>query len=108
MLDLGDNPKYSNPITRNKTVAVDARLIRIGKRTGDRVVAQVFQLLEIFVMKNGGEELADLSELHALRLAPKRSMLDQRIQELGFANGDEPLACRGALIPASRRHCTDW
>lgn len=107
MLDLGDNPKIE-PDHQEQNRRGGCEVDKDRKRTGDRVVAQVFQLLEIFVMKNGGEELADLSELHALRLAPKRSMLDQRIQELGFANGDEPLACRGALIPASRRHCTDW
>ena len=71
------------------------------------VVAQPFQLLEIFIMKDGGERSADVSELHALRFARKRSMLDQRIQQLGFANRNEPLACSGPPLLAFCRHCAD-
>ena len=47
-------------------------------------------------VKDGSESLGThVPELHALRLARKRSMLDQRIQQLGFANRNEPLACSG-------------
>jgi hypothetical protein len=50
---------------------------------------------------------AHAPELRALRLARKRSMLDQRIQQLGFVNWNEPLACSGSPLLAFCRHCAD-
>jgi hypothetical protein len=71
------------------------------------LVAQPFQLLEIFVMIDGGERSADLPELFALDLARQRSMLDQRVQQIGFANRDELLARLGGITRCSNRHCAD-
>jgi hypothetical protein len=46
-----------------------------------------------------------LPELSALHVA--RSILDQGVQQIRFANRDELLARLGALTRCGNRHCAD-
>jgi len=52
------------------------------------VVAQPFELREIFIVIDGGEQAADLAEAVALRLV-EAAVVDQGLENVGLANRDE-------------------
>ena len=64
------------------------------------IVAQPLELTERLIMIDRRQNPADLAKLLALGVA-KRAMLDQRVEQLGFANGYELVARAVALA-----HCT--
>jgi hypothetical protein len=81
------------------------RAVELGVEV-EVVVAQPLELVEIFVVVDRRQETADLAELLALLLAAERPMLDQRIEQVGFADGDELIAV-GRAARLGGRHCID-
>ncbi len=55
-------------------------------------VTQLLELVEILVVIDRRQQPADLAELAALLLAAEGAMLDQRVENVGLADGDELVA----------------
>ena len=76
------------------------------------IVAQPFQLAEIFIVIDGGEEPADLAEAVALRLVGQLAVVDQGVEKVGLADRDEMIPIVGGVgLPAigrARCHGLIW
>jgi len=72
------------------------------------VVAQPLECTEIFVVIDGGDEPADLTEAVALRVVGEMAVVDQGVEDVGLADRDEmfPIAggVRGPAIGLARCH----
>lgn len=71
------------------------------------VVAQPFELVVIFVVKDRSEQSAELAKIFALLLAAQRSLLDQGVQDIALSDRNEmiPSACSAssfAHVPFGR------
>jgi hypothetical protein len=67
------------------------------------VVAQPFELREILIVIDCGEQAADLAESVALRLG-EAAVVDQGVENVGLANRDEMIPIVGGLsLPAIGR-----
>ena len=65
-------------------------------------VPQLFQAVEIFVVIDRRQQLADLPETLALGVVGKAATLDQRVEDVGFADRDEVASL---VAGAARRPC---
>jgi hypothetical protein len=61
------------------------------------VVAQPFELGEIFVVVDGGEPAADLAEAVALRVIGELAVVEQGVQHVGLADRDELIPIVGSV-----------
>ena len=68
---------------------VEARMrVKLGIEV-EVVVAQPFELREIFIVIDGGEQAAELAELVALRFVGEAAVVDQGVDNVGLADRDE-------------------
>ena len=68
-------------------------------------VPQLLEAVEIFVVIDRRQHLADLPELLALAVVRELAMLDQRVEDVGLADRDEVASLVGGRGRAAVRRC---